>query len=364
MSRYKPTLNLAEMGFELGFDFQSWNQTVDPSIRYYSDLMPVSTWARERFAKEYDEHLNRLKSKHNKGYPKELLQELDKIQVISHGQNRVIITQRSRLGFYRFAVDIHYDCGFYLPLLFTEDEACRIMSITKLKSSGTSAVTEMICGLPREIRDMIYTFAFLNGEWRIEDFNFHDRLPWMSGLGDPSGFYSPLNKHLGILSVNKQMRHEALPIAYRTTTFRLDEMDDLLKLLIAVGEMGRDNIEVLYFRWESSSDVATKWEDFPDAGDYSMMLPSLHVMNCVRLLKQCKRLRHIRLYFDRMWLDSISLESFKADAGILELRSIHIEKLEACDGKHETIDDSTRIDSPHRLSPIDSPPSTLPSLIG
>jgi hypothetical protein len=41
------------------------------------------------------------------------------------------------------------------------------------------------------------------------------------------------------------MRQEALPFAYRRTVMHLDDMDDVIKLLIAVSNIGRDNIESL-----------------------------------------------------------------------------------------------------------------------
>lgn len=48
-----------------------------------------------------------------------------------------------------------------------------------------------------------------------------------------------------MLRVNKQMRQEALPLAYRRTVFHLSDLDDLIKLLILVGDIGRNNIESL-----------------------------------------------------------------------------------------------------------------------
>ena len=72
-----------------------------------------------------------------------------------------------------------------------------------------------------------------------------DRFDFTGSIGDPSGFYFPLSSETNVLRVNRQMRQEALPIAYRRTVFHLDDMDDLIKLLAAVGRVGRDNIESL-----------------------------------------------------------------------------------------------------------------------
>jgi len=41
----------------------------------------------------------------------------------------------SNVGFYSFAVDIHYGFGFDLPLLFTQDEAFRALSVAKVGST-------------------------------------------------------------------------------------------------------------------------------------------------------------------------------------------------------------------------------------
>ena len=68
---------------------------------------------------------------------------------------------------------------------------------------------------------------------------------FVESIDDPSGYYSPFSNELTILRVNRQMRQEALPLAYRRTIFRVDDMNDLVKLLIAVGRIGRDNIESL-----------------------------------------------------------------------------------------------------------------------
>lgn len=195
------------------------------------------------------------------------------------------------------------------------------------------------CSLPKEIRHQIYTLALSDGEWRIRDVDVFDKFNLTRGIGDPGGFYFPLRNDLGLLSVNRQMRQEALPLAYRATTFHLDDMDDLLTVLIAVGETGRDNIEALYFPWESRSDLECKWGGGdPGSSGHSLALPNLHVTECVQLLKQCKRLKFMRLYFESDLIEGIAPEIFKADLGIQELRSIRIEKMEIWSLGHEPLE--------------------------
>jgi hypothetical protein len=190
----------------------------------------------------------------------------------------------------------------------------------------------MFFKLPREIRDKIYTFALPKGEWKIRDVNNSDEFNFAGGIGDPSGFYFPLSKDISILRVNRQMRQEALPLAYRRTLFHLDDMDDLIKLLIAVGEIGRANIESLELAWESRADSECKWDENPDSVEHVLTLPTLHVVKCVQLLKQCKILRFLRLYFESDVILNISRDAYKVDPGIRELCSIRgIETVEIWD---------------------------------
>jgi hypothetical protein len=187
----------------------------------------------------------------------------------------------------------------------------------------------MFYKLPRELRNRIYIFALPKGEWKIEDMSTFDELNFTGGMGDPSGFYFPLSKELTVLRVNRQMRQEALPLAYRRTVFHLNDMDDLIKLLIAVGKIGRDSIESLELTWESRADSECKWDEASDSEDPSLTLPTLHVVKCVQLLKQCKRLTSLRLYFERDLINNISPNVFKADPGIRELCFVRgIERVE------------------------------------
>jgi len=116
----------------------------------------------------------------------------------------------------------------------------------------------MFFRLPKELRDKIYGFALPKGELKIKDGNSFDEVNFAGGIGDLGGFYFPLSNDLVVLRVNRQMRQEALPFVYRSTVFQLDDMDDLIKLLIAVGQIGRDNIESLELVWESRTDSERK----------------------------------------------------------------------------------------------------------
>ena len=137
------------------------------------------------------------------------------------------------------------------------------------------------------------------------------------------------------------MRREALPLAYRETAFRLDDMVDVLKLLIAIGKTGRDNIESLEFPWWSQADTECKWDEAPTFEDHNLTLPALHVERCVRLLGQCKRLRFLRLHFESDLMQQISLGAFRSDPGIRELCSTcRVESLEIWSMGNESLDDN------------------------
>ena len=118
------------------------------------------------------------------------------------------------------------------------------------------------------------------------------------------------------------MRQEALPIAYRRTVFHLGDMDDLIKLLVAVGRIGRDNIESLELTWESRADSELEWDEAPDSDNLFLLLPTLYAATCVQLLKQCTRLRPLPLYFENDIVSNLSPDAFKSDPGIRELCSV------------------------------------------
>lgn len=188
--------------------------------------------------------------------------------------------------------------------------------------------------LPREIRDKIYICAIPRGKWRIADIEEFEQDNLTGGIGDPSGFYYPLSKDLAVLRANKQMRLEALPFAYRRTTFILDDLDDAIKLLVAIGQVGRENIESLGFPWESRTDLEFMWKAGfpPGSGEAPLGLPVLHASRCVQLLRQCKRLKHLRLSFEEELVVNMKPDHFMADPGVKELSSLQgITRLEVWD---------------------------------
>jgi len=335
MAKRRPTPTLAEMEKKLGYRVDSLNYPEDGVQRFYSDLRPVLTSPYERTKKDFEELKNQ---KEYEITSETILPDHGVPQKIAHGQDIVTFTRRTYVGLYSLAVDIHYGFGLHLPLLFSKNEAYRALAVPKLQPNTTSVLESMFFNkLPKELRDKIYLFALPIEEWSIGDVDSSNELDFAGGIGDLTGFYFPLSS-LAMLRVNKQMRQEALPLAYRRTVFHLDDMDDLIRLLIAVGDIGRDNIESLELAWQSRTDFECQWDEDPVASEHSLTLPAFHVGKCVKLLKQCKRLRFLRLYFERDLVQHMSPNVYESDPGICELRSIHgIERVEIWDLGYEPL---------------------------
>ena len=249
---------------------------------------------------------------------------------------------------YGFTADIHYEFGVDLPLLLTEDEVIQIMSVARLQGSPRSShVSSFFSKLPRKLRDRIYSFVLPRQSWSMGDHLFTvPELFLVESIGDLSRFYFPLSTpsisatDLGILSVSPQMREEALPLALRRISFQLDDIDDLIKLLLNIGQTGRENIESLEFGWYSTAEVDFTWDEAPgkvgredidptkvisggtEFKDPCLTLPVIHVETCLQLLKQCARLTDLRLHFEKELIDIIRPDAFKANVGIQGLSYI------------------------------------------
>ncbi|MCJ1307665.1 hypothetical protein MMC25_001313 [Agyrium rufum] len=362
MAKPKPTHSIEEMENELGFNIAS---LVDPYAgekvnRFYSDLRPVHESARERLTKEFDEY---EKSKYckdlqdSKKAPKQVVLRLREVKKISYDKDTITLRDQHHVGFYRFPVDIHYASGFSILLLLSEGEAIDILSVANLSNimnyrewlltftqlqskQRESHPYSRFFDLPREIREKVYKFAMPQVKWDISDGDYLNLLNFPQGLGDPRGFYYPLSKDFTLLRVDRQMREESLPLAYRQMTFHLGDIDDTIRFLVAIGQIGRDNIESLEVHWESRSDLECKWDQDLARADHYLTLPSLHAARCVRLLKQCKRLRSLRLYFAKEMMDTIAPKDFKSDVGILGLISLQgIKKLEVWSLDYQPLED-------------------------
>ena len=157
------------------------------------------------------------------------------------------------------------------------------------------------------------------------------------GAGDYYGFYFPLTS-LGLLRVNRQMRHETLPLAYSKTCFRMDDMDDLIQLLVAAGVVGRENIKSLEFTWQSKSDFDVQCAEADNIDDFTPALPTLHAIKCVQLLKQCKNLKWLRICFDAEVVEDIDPRAYAVRTGIRDLSAMRaIERVDVCGLSYEAL---------------------------
>ncbi|KAL9611963.1 MAG: hypothetical protein Q9167_003403 [Letrouitia subvulpina] len=273
MAKVKPLPTLVEMESKLGYKVDLRTYPDESLKRFYSDLrlVPYSTYEKTR--REYEEYERKTYRKNDEAISGKSLPESD---------------------------------------------------IVKLQSAPpcSNSIIPMFFKLPQEVRNKIYTFALPLGTWQIRGTDNCAGSNFAGNIGDPSGFYFPLSNQLTVLRVNKQMRQESLPLAYRRTVFHLDNVDDLIKLLVAAGRIGRNNIESLELMWESKADIELKWDEDSDFGDQSWTLPILHAVKCAQLLKQCKRLKNLRFYVENDLITNMPVDAFQNDPGIRELCSV------------------------------------------
>ena len=166
------------------------------------------------------------------------------------------------------------------------------------------------------------------GTWEKGDTKYFSQGDLADAIGDPSGFYSPMRSDLAVVMVNHQMREEVLPFAYRVTSLRIDDINELIYVLIAIGNIGRQNIETIEVTWESNAE----WQQAPNSDDLSLTLPRLHVATCVQLLKQCSRLRCLRVLFENEIINDLLPSTFRNDPSLRELSSVRgLQCLDLCD---------------------------------
>ncbi|EEQ35494.1 hypothetical protein McanMca71_003090 [Microsporum canis] len=318
MAKQREALSLGTMERMLGYKVAVLDGPDERQQWFYSDLTPVPETVYERTRKELDDYQKRNEILDHKGLSRKNNFPPSFTKAIEHGQDVIHIERKGILGLYSFTAYIQYGFGFDLALVLTESEALKFRN-TASNNAGKS-LTPI---LPQELRDIIYDFSLPYGKWQKHDAdNEFDTSTFLTGLGDPSGFYFPLSNSLAILAVNKQIRTEALPLAYQNTLFHLDDIDDFLRFGMAIGSIGRENVRSLEFAWESRADFSTQSPS--DSGEEELLgrLPLIHASRCVKLLKEFTKLRILRLWFDSDILNYLPLKNFKTDLGICGLCSL------------------------------------------
>lgn len=217
-----------------------------------------------------------------------------------------------------------------------------------MPSPEASSSDSPFLNLPRELRENIYRFTLPPRQLGIKDTNAFERRCFPIAIGDPSGYFFQVGQEPAILGVSKQIRQEALPFAYRSTIFCLDDLDDAVKVLVAVGRIGRDNITSLQFPWESKNEIQSTLEESPHSSDVPLKLPSFHASRCIQLLKECKRLGLLRICLDQDIFEHVSTSTFLADPGIAGLCSLrHLRMLEVVDPRDETLEEHPAVKQLH-----------------
>ncbi|KAK1974384.1 hypothetical protein LZ30DRAFT_410346 [Colletotrichum cereale] len=322
MAKPKPLLSLPEIETILGYSVGSFAPS-DTDTCFYSDLTPIPQGVYGEALREFEEYRTGYLCLH---------QFSVMAMVIICGKDVVSIAPSNRIGYYTFLVDLDYGFGLRMPLLLSQDEGLRAISVAKLLLKTQNGANGTLFKLLRKVRDQIYSLAIPQGVWEMDEHGHFDRNGYPGALGDPTGYYYPLARDITLLRVSKNIREEALPLAYCHTLFRLHDLDDLIKLLMAVGKVGCNNIQSIQFLWESKSDSKERWKDCSDPNGLCGTLPRLHVDKCAQLLRQCRRLRLMRLQFQEELFTTVSLSGFPTDPGVRGLLDLpRIRKVEICD---------------------------------
>jgi hypothetical protein len=305
MAKREPQPPLAVLVEELGYEVDPVAHPHSPE-HLYTDLSPVNEDLSEKTRRE-------LASRQAANQPVQPVPVHDKLS------NGINITENGAVGYLRFSVKIDLTTTFSIRFLMSQTEVLSLISSPKEPAKPGTSIGAL-AKLPPEIREKIFSFALPLGTWEIT--NTEESLPiFLGSLGSCSNFFYPLAGQLGILSVNQQVRQESLPLAFRRTLFRFDDMDELIKFLLSIGRSGRENIETLDFPWTSVSETSERWALFPGR-DVTLQLPSLHVARCITLLSQCCRLRLLRIQMQAALLDSLPIQDFQGDPGIKSLSSL------------------------------------------
>ncbi|KAF3479940.1 uncharacterized protein GIQ15_06916 [Arthroderma uncinatum] len=322
MAKQRSVLTLDEMEKRLGYKVAVLDNPNEKRERFYSDLTPVPESVYEQTRKELDDYHKREQMQDHRGLLETNALAAHFVKKIEYGEDVVHIQRRSYTSLYSFTVDIRYGSDFSLPLVLTANDVLKLLVATRPQYNWPESQESLLFKLPQELRDAIYELTLPDGKWEKSDINNEfDISTFFTGLGDPDGFYFPLNKELGVLMVNKQIRREVLPLAFQNTLFYFDDMDDFIRFGVSIGSIGRRNITSLEFSWESKADLCLS-PTVSDEDSLLCRLPSIHVSRCISLLKQFRKLKRLRLWFDSEVLSNMSLDDFKMDPGIDKLCSL------------------------------------------
>ncbi|PQK09986.1 hypothetical protein BB8028_0002g03100 [Beauveria bassiana] len=345
MAKLQPVLTIEEMEQQLGYKLDAKSEALEANSLLYSDLTLFVADLHQRTLREYEMFEKGLDRCH-KAVPAAIAADCREKVILS--ENDSITLRRSNLtGFYQYFANVQDNSGLAIQFLLTADESLAIAAVTELERSGTEATISQVqkhdsalLSLPVEIRQYIYKHVLGNRCWYIAEPKIWRRHTFCRALGDPSGFYFPFGEADTLLRVSKQVRRQALPVAYQGTAMHVVDIDGATALLMAIGRIGRDNMTSFQLGWESYADTQLNWSKPEIPEKMHLMLPRLHVPTCIYLLKQCPRLANLSLTFNNFFMEDVPLPAFQSDPGIRLCCSIrNIKRLSITDSAGEALDD-------------------------
>ncbi|KAK5998034.1 hypothetical protein PT974_00404 [Cladobotryum mycophilum] len=246
------------------------------------------------------------------------------IQEMERGQDRGVVRYRAE-GF-PFTFTLTYGFSLSLHFALNDVEASRLLKVARMNPMPSSKMSpSLFHRLPLEIRQKVYSLVIGEKYWFIgsEKDRYAFRIKFPGSMGDFSGFFYPIRPSIWLLHVNKQVRAEALPFAYRQTEFDVEQLNHAVQLLVGIGRIGRENIKFLHLHWKSEKYLLPTKIPEEESDPYKHLHSAhLHAAIFVQLLKQCRVLQRLRLEFEFNEISKMPLDQFTSDPGIVELCSV------------------------------------------
>ncbi|KAI0016479.1 hypothetical protein F4780DRAFT_759181 [Xylariomycetidae sp. FL0641] len=342
MAKRRPSQSLEEKEDMAGFKADALPQLSEDEPCFYSDLQIVPRDLGRRMSREVDETRRRqarygdqICERESSGYrlsPKCSL-------ITGLGETEIELKRLRGMGHYRYLLDLRYSFGLAVRVLLKEEEAEQVTALQKSQAEVQGSQSSILFSLPPEIRDKIYDlvssevdgdnhtfyhFTVVDDNAAIQSLTITDSL-------HRSGNLRPLRlagQDIRILQVCRQLREEALPWVYRNARLPFASLEETLKLLLLIGDVGCSNIQRLRLDWFNlwdSEKLENEHRNDPRLSLCTLAWPYTTTDPCVRLIHQCHRLRHISIRFDDDWLLRVPEQDFKQDTrirGLCALRGI------------------------------------------
>ncbi|KAI9904422.1 hypothetical protein N3K66_000951 [Trichothecium roseum] len=218
-------------------------------------------------------------------------------------------------------------------------ESCKSCCRNKTNKSNSNSKRCFLLNLPVEIRWMIYTLALEERHLTYRPSLHHDPSPqsWPACLGDLTGYHTRFGRAL--THVCRSVRADALAADYAATTLSAHTTDDLVKMLIAIGRVGRDNVRSLVITWVTKAERACgggsdsyngsgSWSGSVGGGGRGVSsrinsyyyphekLPAVNAGRSLELIELCPRLKRVEVWFPSKLMREVRPDMFMVDGGI------------------------------------------------